>query len=158
LWLDQPVIAAWRRHAQSIFLGSVRSHVLGLQNVAMSHSIALALLMVPAQVATSVGSLLLRRALRRSRLLAEELALAGAWVFVVGGLVWLQAFLTDSTLLGFGSPWTWLAASHFAAAGFGALTVTALCRRTVCDPLAQRKPWDTRQRRKRRLAFDTPSA
>lgn len=82
-----------------------------------------------------VGSVALRRAFSRQELLAEEVALAGAWVFVVGSIVWLGAFLTDSSLLGFVAPWTWLAASHFAAAGFGALTITALTCRIVSDPL-----------------------
>ena len=67
---------------------------------------------------------------------AIVVALAVAWVFAVGSLAWLEAYLSGSTLLGFGPPWTWLAASHFAAAGFGALTVTALCCRTVSDTRA----------------------
>lgn len=72
----------------------------------------------------------------RREVLPEEVALAVAWVFVVGSFVWLAAFLSDSTLLGFGAPWTWLAAAHFAAAGAGALTVTALTCRIVSDPCA----------------------
>ncbi len=71
-------------------------------------------------------------------LLPEEVALAVAWVFVVGSLVWLFAFVRGSSLLGFREPWTWLAASHFAAAGFGALTVTALTCRVVSDARALR--------------------
>lgn len=71
-------------------------------------------------------------------LLPEEIALAVAWVFVVGSLVWLYAFVSGSSLLGFQEPWTWLAASHFAAAGFGALTVTALTCRVVSDARALR--------------------
>ncbi len=82
-------------------------------------------------LAVAVGSILLKRALTRTELLPEEVALAAAWIFVVGSLVWLQAFLSGSRLLGFGAPWTWLAASHFAAAGFGALTITALSCRIV---------------------------
>lgn len=79
---------------------------------------------------------MLGRALARRELLPEEVALAVAWVFVVGSLVWLGVFLSGSTLLGFGVPWTWLAAAHFAFAGGGALTVTALTCRLVSNPRA----------------------
>lgn len=89
------------------------------------------LLALPTVLAIVVGCTLLRRAFARSELLPEELGLAAAWVFVVGSAVWLNAFLSGSTLLGFAAPWTWLAASHFAVAGFGALTVTALTCRAV---------------------------
>jgi hypothetical protein len=92
-----------------------------------------ALFAVPILLAVAVGYTLLRRAFARAELLSEEVALAVAWVFVVGSLVWLKAFLSEATLLGFAAPWTWLAASHFAAAGFGALTVTALTCRVVSD-------------------------
>jgi hypothetical protein len=85
----------------------------------------LALFAVPILLAVGIGCILLRRAFARAELLPEELALAVAWVFLVGSFVWLKAFVSGSTLLGFGAPWTWIAASHFAAAGFGALTVTA---------------------------------
>ena len=74
----------------------------------------------------------------RQKFLPEEFALAAAWVYVVGGLVWLGVFLGGSTLLGFGAPWTWLASVHFAFAGFGALTVTALSCRVVSEPRALR--------------------
>lgn len=104
----------------------------------MTHATAVALLALPAIAAIAVGSILLRRAFARLRLLPEEVALAVAWVFVVGSLVWLEASLTDSSLLGFVAPWTWLAASHFAAAGFGALTVTALVCRVVSSARALR--------------------
>ena len=78
------------------------------------------------------------RAAGRPVLLVEELALAVAWLFVLGSLVWLAAYLSGSTLLGFGEPWTWLTAAHFAAAGFGALTVTAWSTRAVPGPRARR--------------------
>lgn len=91
----------------------------------------LSLLAVPIGLAVAIGWTLLRRAFARRDLLSEEVALAGAWVFVVGSLIWLAAFLNGSSLLGFGPPWTWITASHFAAAGFGALTVTALTCRVV---------------------------
>jgi hypothetical protein len=104
----------------------------------MTHPMALAVVALPALAAVVVGSRLLRRAFRRTAVLPEEVMLAVAWVFVVGSLVWLEVFLSGSTLLGFGAPWTWLAAAHFAAAGFGALTVTALCCRTVSDRRALR--------------------
>jgi len=97
----------------------------------MTHTTAIALVVGPILLAIAIGGALLRRALAREERLPEEVALAVAWVFVVGSFVWLAAFLSDSTLLGFGRPWTWLAASHFAAAGFGALTVTALTCRIV---------------------------
>jgi hypothetical protein len=89
-------------------------------------------------LAVVVGCNLLRRAFARTKLLPEEVALAVAWVFVVAGLVWLRAFVSGSALLGFTEPWTWLAASHFAAAGFGALTVTALTCRVVSSARALR--------------------
>lgn len=97
-----------------------------------------ALLTPPALLAIAMGLILLRRAFAREKLLPEEFALAAAWVFVVGGLVWLGVFLGGWTLLGFGPPWTWLAAVHFAFAGFGSLTVTALSCRVVSDPRAMR--------------------
>lgn len=90
-----------------------------------------ALLSVPVLLAITVGCTLLRRAFARPKLLPEELALAAAWIFLVGSLVWLGVFLSGSTLLGFGAPWTWITAAHFAFAGFGALTVTALSCRLV---------------------------
>lgn len=105
----------------------------------MAHSEAVgSVVAVLMLVAVVIGWLLLRRAYARTRLLPEEFALAGAWIFVVGGLVWLEAFINGHTLLGFGEPWTWLAAAHFAVAGYGALTVTALACRTLSDPHALR--------------------
>lgn len=99
--------------------------------LALSLPAAVALVAGPAVLAVAAGAALLRRALAREAVLPEEVALAGAWVFVVGGLVWLAAALSGSALLGFSAPWTWLAAAHFGAAGFGALTVTALACRVV---------------------------
>lgn len=93
----------------------------------------MALFAVPLLLAVAIGCTLLRRAFARVEVHSEEVALAVAWVFVVGSLVWVRAFVSETTLLGFGAPWTWLAASHFAAAGFGALTVTALTCRVVSD-------------------------
>ena len=84
-------------------------------------------------LAIAAGCFMWRRALTRTELLPEEMALAGAWVFVVGSLVWLGAYLGEFTLLGFGVPWTWLAGAHFFFAGFGALTVTALTCRLVSN-------------------------
>ncbi len=100
--------------------------------------IARALLVLSLLGVAFVGARLLRRAFGREKLLPEEVALAAAWVFVGGGLVWLSAYLRGETLLGFTAPWTWLAAAHFGAAGFGALTITALACRTVTSahPLA----------------------
>ena len=99
-----------------------------------AHTTAIAVVAGPVLVAIAIGAILLRRAFKRPKLLPEDVALAAAWVFVVGGLVWLEAFLSGATLLGFSAPWTWLAASHFAVAGYGALTVTALsCRVVSCN-------------------------
>jgi len=84
--------------------------------------------------AVSAGLVALRRASTRRQHLPEEWAFAGAWVFLVGGLVWLETALRGGTLLGFAAPWTWLAAAHFGAAGFGALTVTATACRVVSKP------------------------
>lgn len=97
----------------------------------MNWTSVIAILAGPALLAIAAGSILLRRAFARDDLLPEEIALAGAWVFVVGGLVWLGVFLNGSTLLGFGAPWTWITAAHFAFAGYGALTVTSLSCRVV---------------------------
>lgn len=94
---------------------------------------------VPILLSLAIGWVLLRRAYARTELLPEEVALAFAWAFVLGGLIWLQAFLSESTLLGFGKPWTWLAAVHFAAAGYGVLTISALTCRVVSDPRALRR-------------------
>lgn len=104
----------------------------------MTFAAVLVLLAVPVLVAVTAGCILLRRALKRQERLPEEIALAAAWAFVVGSLVWLGVFLGDSTLLGFGAPWTWLAAAHFAFAGYGALTVTALSCRVVSNRRALR--------------------
>lgn len=104
----------------------------------MTHTTVIALLSAPVLFAVAFGCVLLRRAFAREKLLPEEIALAAAWVYVVGSLVWLGVFLSGSTLLGFGAPWSWLAAAHFAAAGFGALTVTALSCRAVSDRRALR--------------------
>jgi hypothetical protein len=95
-----------------------------------------AVLALPIALAIAIGWRLLRRALARRDLLAEEVALAAAWVFIVASFVWLAVYLDGATLLGFGAPWTWITASHFAVAGFGALTVTALTCRAVSDARA----------------------
>ena len=97
----------------------------------MNCAAVVAILAVPALVAITVGIVLLKRAFARPELLPEEFALAAAWVFVIASLVWLGVSLSGSALLGFGTPWTWLAAAHFAFAGFGSLTVTALSCRVV---------------------------
>ena len=99
----------------------------------MAHTTVIAILTPPILLAIAVGCALWRRAFARPEVLPEEIALAAAWVFVVGSLVWLGAFLSGSTLLGFSAPWTWLAAAHFAFAGFGALTVTAFTCRVVSN-------------------------
>lgn len=105
---------------------------------AMTHTTVIILLAVPILLSIAVGCSLLKRAFARPKLLPEELALASAWIFVVGSLVWLGAFLSDSSLLGFVAPWTWLTAAHFAFAGFGALTMTAFCCRMVSNQRALR--------------------
>jgi len=104
----------------------------------MTLAAVIAVLTVPALLAITVGCTLLKRAVARQELLPEEIALAAAWIFVVGSLVWLGVFLNGATLLGFGSPWTWITAAHFAFAGFGALTVTALSCRVVSNRRALR--------------------
>lgn len=104
----------------------------------MSYAIVTAMLAVPLLAAILVGSILLKRACSLPKRLPEEFALAFAWVFVVGSLVWLGVFLNSATLLGFDAPWTWLAAAHFAVAGYGALTVTALSCRVVSDTRMRR--------------------
>ena len=102
----------------------------------MTLAAVIAILTVPVLLAITAGSTLLRRAFARQELLPEDIALAAAWIFIVGSLVWLGVFLNGSTLLGFGAPWTWITAAHFAFAGFGALTVTSLSCRVVSNPQA----------------------
>lgn len=97
----------------------------------MNYVVVIGTLAVPVVLAIAIGSILLKKALTRPVILPEEIALAAAWVFIVGSLVWLGVFLSESTLLGFGAPWTWITAAHFAFAGFGALTITALSCRMV---------------------------
>lgn len=99
----------------------------------MSHTAVVTVLAVPLLSAILVGVILLKRAFSFPKFLPEEFALAFAWVFLVGSLVWLGVFLSGATLLGFSTPWTWLASAHFAFAGFGALTITALSCRVVSD-------------------------
>ena len=97
----------------------------------MNYFVVIAILVAPVALAIAMGSILLRKAFTRPVILPEEIALAAAWVFVVGSLVWLGAFMSESTLLGFGEPWTWITAAHFAFAGFGALSITSLSCRMV---------------------------
>ena len=102
----------------------------------MTFASVVAILSVPTLLAIAVGCALLKRAYARPKVLPEEFALAAAWIFVVGSLVWLGVFLSGSSLLGFSAPWTWITAAHFAFAGFGALTVTSLSCRLVSNPQA----------------------
>ncbi|MCB0337436.1 MAG: YndJ family transporter [Bdellovibrionales bacterium] len=104
----------------------------------MSYDTVAFILAGPFFIAILVGSILLKRAFSLRKFLPEEFALAFAWVFVVGSLIWLAVYLSDSTLLGFGTPWTWLAAAHFMFAGFGALTITALSCSVVADSRMRR--------------------
>lgn len=102
----------------------------------MSSAIVFAILALPTLLAIAAGCILLKQAVAQPEFLPEEFALAVAWGFIVGSLVWLGVFLNGSSLLGFGSPWTWITAAHFAFAGYGALTVTSLSCRVVSSPLA----------------------
>ncbi|MBC2602267.1 YndJ family transporter [Puniceicoccus vermicola] len=102
----------------------------------MSYTAIISILILPFMLAITVGSILLWRAFMRSEVLPEELALAAAWGFIVGSLIWLGVFLRGTTLLGFGAPWTWITAAHFAFAGYGALTVTSLSCRIVSNEQA----------------------
>lgn len=104
----------------------------------MNYVYVIAILSGPVALAIAIGSILLKKAVTRPVILPEEIALAAAWVFVVGSLVWLGVFLSGSSLLGFEAPWTWITAAHFAFAGFGALTITSLSCRTVSSPRALR--------------------
>lgn len=73
----------------------------------------------------------LDRALRRTRLRAAELGLALAWAWALGGGVWLLVGASDGSLLGFRGTWAWLTAAHFHAAGFAAVSLTALLVRAT---------------------------
>ncbi len=106
--------------------------------LAMTLSASIALIIIPVLISITVGCILLKRAFMRPELLPEEFALAAAWIFMVGSLVWLAAYFSGSTILGFGAPWTWITAAHFAFAGFGALTVTSLSCRVVSSRRALR--------------------
>ena len=66
----------------------------------MTNATVTAFLAVLALLAIVVGWFLLRRAVANPEFLLEEFGLAVAWVFVVGSLVWLSAFLSGSTLKG----------------------------------------------------------
>ena len=104
----------------------------------MSHGVAIALLALPALGAGAMALWHLRQTLARPVLLFEDLVLSAAWIYIGGALVWLEAYLSGSTLLGFSAPWTWLTAAHFGAAGFGALTITAYLRRAAPEPRTRR--------------------
>lgn len=73
----------------------------------------------------------LPRALSRPRLHASEVGLAAAWIWAVGGGVWLTVYASGGALLGFGDLWALLTAAHFHAAGFAAVSITALLVRAV---------------------------
>ncbi len=71
------------------------------------------------------------RALNRPVVSAAELGLAMAWVWVVGGGAWLLVWASRGAFLGFSDRWALLTAAHFHAAGFGAVSVTALVIRAT---------------------------
>jgi hypothetical protein len=73
----------------------------------------------------------LGRALCRPVLLWAEVGLAAAWIWVIGGGVWLFVAASGTRLLGFGGIWALLTAAHFHAAGFGAVAVSALLARVL---------------------------
>ncbi len=103
----------------------------------VTHAGAVALLSLPVLGAVVAGVVMVREAARRPQLALQDLMMAFAWVYPVGAAFWLEAWLTDSSRLGFGAPWTWLTAFHFMAAGFGARTVTAWLTR-MTDGRARR--------------------
>jgi hypothetical protein len=70
----------------------------------MNYAVVIAILVVPVVLAIVIGSILLKKALTKPVILPEEIALPVAWFFIVGSLVWLGVFLSESTLLGFGAP------------------------------------------------------
>ncbi len=78
-----------------------------------------------------VGFQALQRALSRPILQASEAALALAWVWVVGGGVWLYVYAANTSLLGFSGRWALLTAAHFHAAGFAAISLTSLIVRAT---------------------------
>lgn len=73
-----------------------------------------------------LGARALRRALPLRLARAPELGLALAWGWAVGGAVWLLVGASGGSLLGFRGTWAWLTAAHFHAAGFAAVSITAL--------------------------------
>ncbi len=81
--------------------------------------------------AIALGLRALPRALSRPLLQASEVGLAGAWIGVVGGGIWLATAASGGTLRGFGGTWALLTAAHFHAAGFAAVAVTALLVRAL---------------------------
>ena len=78
-----------------------------------------------------VGLRSLQRSLSRPILQASEVGLASAWVWVVGGGVWLYVYSADTSLLGFRGSWALLTAAHFHAAGFAAVSLTSLMVRAT---------------------------
>lgn len=64
-----------------------------------------------------------------------ELGLLVGLVFLGAGGTWLLVYGTGSSLLGFSGGWALLASAHGHAAGFGALTITALIARLSPGPL-----------------------
>lgn len=97
----------------------------GRYPVGMSHISAMALLCLPTIGAAAMFTFQVIRTARRPVLALEDLMMALAWVFLVGAAFWAEAWLSDSSQLGFEAPWTWLTAAHFIVAGFGALSVSA---------------------------------
>jgi hypothetical protein len=81
--------------------------------------------------AVVLGAMSASRALSRPRFESSELGLAAGWIWVVGGGVWMGVFASDTLLLGFGGGWALLTGAHFHAAGFAAISVTALVARAV---------------------------
>lgn len=82
-------------------------------------------------LAVVLGLRALPRALSRPALQASEVGLAAAWIWAVGGGVWLLVSASGGTLRGFGGTWALLTAAHFHAAGFAAIAVTALLVRAL---------------------------
>lgn len=79
----------------------------------------------------ALGARAVPRALSRPLLQASEVGLAAAFIWVVGGGVWLATAASGGTLRGFGGTWALLTAAHFHAAGFAAIAVTALLVRAL---------------------------
>ena len=125
LWAD-PHPAAKRRAAIALAVPILALLVLLDFGATASGAFAVLHLIVAAGLG---GALALRIRAGLPELRIWELGLLVGLVFLGAGGTWLLVYGTGSSLLGFSGGWALLASAHGHAAGFGALTITALIAR-----------------------------